>query len=214
MLIPPHLPMAMVPPVTVRCTHDVARSPGEVLGQARMGCTPTALLESANDQGAGVQEPLPEVALDQELVLLRIAAAQHEVVLRRYEPVELLEPGRLAHVLGSSRRLHLGGTCAGLQAVVTCEVPLGRRASCLRPSCPRGQPWQGILPLADQLLLNRAAKRDRMTVQYVALHVRRTSRKRSLGIIQVRAGHRLLVCQRRCAPSGPQKPAARSRPPP
>eukprot|EP00882_Tetradesmus_deserticola_P020933 GHRQ01022624.1.p2 GENE.GHRQ01022624.1~~GHRQ01022624.1.p2 ORF type:complete len:133 (-),score=8.43 GHRQ01022624.1:244-642(-) len=42
---------------------------------------------------------LPEVALHDELVLLRVAPADDQVVLTADEPVEALKPGRLAHHL-------------------------------------------------------------------------------------------------------------------
>ena len=45
----------------------------------------------------------PEVALDKELVLLGVAAGDDQVVLAAHEPVEALEPVRLAHLLN-----HLG----------------------------------------------------------------------------------------------------------
>lgn len=45
--------------------------------------------------GVHVDVPRPEVFLDHHLILLRVPAAEHQVVLRRDEPVELLEPVRL-----------------------------------------------------------------------------------------------------------------------
>ena len=46
-----------------------------------------------------VDVPGTEVLFDHHLVLLRISAAHDEVVLGRDEPVELLEPVRLARHL-------------------------------------------------------------------------------------------------------------------
>ena len=49
-----------------------------------------------------------QMPLDQQLILLRIPAADHQVVLRRDEPVEFLKPELLAHLLHAD-------TCFGLQ---------------------------------------------------------------------------------------------------
>ena len=46
-----------------------------------------------------VDVPGPEVFLDHDLVLLCVSAADDEVVLGRDEPVEFLEPVRLARHL-------------------------------------------------------------------------------------------------------------------
>ena len=47
----------------------------------------------------------PEVALDEDLVLLGVAAGDDQVVLAAQEPVEALEPVRLPHLLHHRRAL-------------------------------------------------------------------------------------------------------------
>ena len=47
----------------------------------------------------------PEVALHQELILLSISAGEDEIILGADEPVEALEPVRLAHLLYHRRLL-------------------------------------------------------------------------------------------------------------
>lgn len=61
-----------------------------------------------------VRVALVEVALDQQLVLLRVAAANDEVVLAADEPVEALKPEGLAHRGQAQRRsAHLPGWVGG-----------------------------------------------------------------------------------------------------
>ena len=52
-----------------------------------------------------MHQQAPEVALDEELVLLGVAAGDDQVVLAAHEPVEALEPVRLAHLLHHRRPL-------------------------------------------------------------------------------------------------------------
>lgn len=66
----------------------------------------------AVEVGVHVEVVLAQVALDEQLVLLRVAAADHQVVLARHKPVELLEPGRLAQLLHRRHRLHLRARAA------------------------------------------------------------------------------------------------------
>lgn len=66
---------------------------------------------------------LVEVALDNELVLLRVTATDHEVVLARNKPVEALKPRGLAH--DRSGR----GLCAHLQA---CVFARSQQFACLQ----------------------------------------------------------------------------------
>ncbi len=54
-----------------------------------------------------VQVIFPEVALDQQLVLLRVAAAHDQEVVAGHKPAELLEPERLAQRHRGHHRLHL-----------------------------------------------------------------------------------------------------------
>lgn len=58
--------------------------------------------------GVHVEVILLQVALDQELILLGVPSADHQIVLTRHKPVELLEPVRLAQLLHRRHRLHLG----------------------------------------------------------------------------------------------------------
>lgn len=73
----------------------------------------------ANDGGRGsvevcmhIQVVLPQVALHQQLILLRVAAAHDQVVLARHKPVELLKPGRLAQLLHRRHCFHLHNSMA------------------------------------------------------------------------------------------------------
>lgn len=58
--------------------------------------------------GVHVDVAWPEVLLDDDLVLLGVSAAEDQVVLRRDEPVELLEPVHAArHLEAALVRLFL-----------------------------------------------------------------------------------------------------------
>lgn len=54
-----------------------------------------------------IQVLLAQVPLHQQLVLLRVAAADYEVILACHKPVELFKPGRLAQLLHSRHGLYL-----------------------------------------------------------------------------------------------------------
>ena len=68
----------------------------------------------ADDSGRGsvevcmhVEVILAQVALHQQLVLLRVSPAHDQVVLAAYKPVELLKPCRLAQLLHGHHCFHL-----------------------------------------------------------------------------------------------------------
>mmetsp|Transcript_5423 Transcript_5423/g.14146 ORF Transcript_5423/g.14146 Transcript_5423/m.14146 type:complete len:244 (+) Transcript_5423:429-1160(+) len=61
-----------------------------------------------------IQIVLRQVLLDEHLVLLGIPSTHHQIILRRYKPVEFLEPERLPSNLEAVRELHLFQLLRGL----------------------------------------------------------------------------------------------------
>mmetsp|Transcript_12131 Transcript_12131/g.36449 ORF Transcript_12131/g.36449 Transcript_12131/m.36449 type:complete len:577 (+) Transcript_12131:878-2608(+) len=68
---------------------------------------------------------LPEVSLDQQVALLRVVSAEHQIVLRRHEPREALKPFRAPY------RPHSGGLLLHLGQLLCSALLSGCECTCI-----------------------------------------------------------------------------------